>query len=301
VAGCQDPRWSDALHPSLTPTGQLIVQEGELTLQDGEDAEVVYRKPFQSPPRLTIAELRQSRFGEQPYSKADFPIVRQGATSFKVRNAHGEVGRGSWATLKWHAEGTLAGGAATARSGPVTPEPRSEQERAIARVKAAGGSVTTDSSHPGSPVVGIDLHRTRITDADLEQLQGLTQLRTLNLYDTRVTDAGMRYVGGLSSLETLYLNDTAVTDAGLQYLQGLTHLQELGLNNTRVTDAGLASLGQQSGLHTLTLGGSHITDTGLLQLRGLHNLHHLILNRTGVTAAGVQELKKSLPALEVSR
>ena len=40
-------------------------------------------------------------------------------------------------------------------------------------------------------VVTVVLSRTRVTDADLAHLAGLTALATLNLADTQVTDAGV--------------------------------------------------------------------------------------------------------------
>src|SRR6516162_1444462 len=46
--------------PSLVGSGESLVQEGELTVGDGAEAAVTYRRPFQSPPRVTIVEFRQS-------------------------------------------------------------------------------------------------------------------------------------------------------------------------------------------------------------------------------------------------
>src|SRR5262249_31541848 len=97
---------SHALSP-LLGSGESLVQEGELTVADGAEAAVTYRRPFQSPPRVVIVEFRQSWSKERPYAKTDFVCVRQDATGFRVLNNHPEQGQGSVATIKWRAEGVV--------------------------------------------------------------------------------------------------------------------------------------------------------------------------------------------------
>jgi hypothetical protein len=277
------------------------VQEGELTLRDGQELFIGYPKVFAAPPRLVIVEFRQSWFKDRPYSKSDFVFVRQDATGFRVVNNHPEVGRGM-ATIKWRAEGVLAA------QQPVPPPPpklaqmgKATQEQIVAAVQGLGGIVTFDmvTRITPRPVAGVDLHHTKVTDADLESLRALTRLRSLSLSGTGVTDAGLKAVGEMATLQTLLLNETHVGDTGLQHLQRLTELRELSLYHTRVSDDGLASLKGLTNLRDLTLSGPQITDRGLAQLSGLRNLRHLYLSKTGVSKAGVQELKKALPKVEI--
>jgi hypothetical protein len=262
---------------------------------------VGYQKPFQAPPRLVIVELLQSRVEEKPYRKSNFQFVRQEATYFTIRNTHAEQGSGCWATVKWRAEGILASGAPVNTGAALTPtaqNSKATQAQLIARIKKAGGNVVVNPPADG-PIVVVDLHRTGVTDADLEPLQGLPHLCTLNLYGTKITDAGLKYISGLATLQTVYLNNTPVTDAGLQHLQKLVNLRELGLHQTHVTDAGLASLKGLTSLSDLSLSGPQISDQGLMQLKGLFNLRHLFLSGTSVTPAGVYDLKRVLPKLQV--
>ena len=58
-----------------------------------------------------------------------------------------------------------------------------------------------------------------MTDAGLEHLNELTNLRTLLLSVTQVTDGGLMRLKGLTKLQRLYLNDTQVTDAGVNDLK----------------------------------------------------------------------------------
>jgi hypothetical protein len=66
----------------------------------------------------------------------------------------------------------------------------------------------------------------------------------LDLGATRVTDAGLKGLAGLTQLKNLYLQDTNVTDDGLKYLRGLKQLQSLDLNGTKVTARGIQELRQ---------------------------------------------------------
>ena len=74
--------------------------------------------------------------------------------------------------------------------------------------------------------------------------EGLRQLQSLNLGDTRVTDAGLEHLKELTELRSLDFHSpspayrTNVGDAGLEYLKRLTKLESLDLTYTKVTDTG---------------------------------------------------------------
>ncbi len=93
-----------------------------------------------------------------------------------------------------------------------------------------------------STVVVVTYNSTTITDAELQCLKDLTELRELTLNVTNTTDTGLEYLKGLTQLRGLYLIGTPITDAGLEHLKGLIQLRELGLYGTKVTDAGVERL-----------------------------------------------------------
>ena len=68
-------------------------------------------------------------------------------------------------------------------------------------------------------VVGMQLHRSEVTDADLEQIRRLPQLKWLDIGDTNTTDAGLENFKELTQLEVLGISGTKVTDAGVEALQ----------------------------------------------------------------------------------
>lgn len=95
-----------------------------------------------------------------------------------------------------------------------------------------------------------------LTDEDLKRLGRLTNIEGLYLggyieqsfFDTRyvsksaITDAGLEHLQNLTELRQLYLVVPDVTDAGLEHLKGLTNLQELHILSEHVTDAALDDL-----------------------------------------------------------
>ena len=64
-------------------------------------------------------------------------------------------------------------------------------------------------------------------------------LRVLELGGTRITDAGLVHLRGLTNLKMLVLDRTKVTDAGMVHLKGLVNLEELRLQSTAITGADL--------------------------------------------------------------
>lgn len=105
----------------------------------------------------------------------------------------------------------------------------------------------------------------RFTDRGLEFLEGKAQLRGLwvGIGETKITDAGVHRLSGLTNLEYLDLQSTGATDAGIEYLKGLTKLERLYLSNTKVTDAGRSHLHGLKTLKKLVLFGTQATGSEL--------------------------------------
>ena len=85
---------------------------------------------------------------------------------------------------------------------------------------------------------------TNVSDAGLEHLKRLKDLRTLDLRAVSggISDAGVEKLRGLVRLESLNLYKSDVTDAGLEHLKGMKKLERVFLQETQVTDAGIEKL-----------------------------------------------------------
>ncbi len=175
------------------------------------------------------------------------------------------------------------------------------KDQVITEVDRLGGKVELDETLSTKPIVKIDLHATKVTDAELTFLanskNALRHLRYLDLRLTHIGDAGAANLKGLTSLETLNLFRTQVGDEGLGYLKKLTKLQTLLIGGTRVTDAGLANLKSMKELKKLSLFQTHVTDACLPHLKALSKLEQLLISGTKISDAGAQELLKALPQL----
>jgi len=134
----------------------------------------------------------------------------------------------------------------------------------------------------------LHLRATQITDAGLEHLKGLTNLKWLTLWGTQVVGTGLVHLEGLTNLETLDLQGP-ITDAGLEYVKGLTNLKHLSIESTEVTDRGLEHLKELSNLELLSIESTEVTDWGLQHLRELSNLELLAI-RKNITDAGLVHL-----------
>lgn len=85
----------------------------------------------------------------------------------------------------------------------------------------------------------IDLTKSRVTDADLENLAVLPELESLTLHGTKVTNDGLNHLTALKSLKELDLSNTNITDEGLKILAEIKSLEKLHLHTTAVTNKGL--------------------------------------------------------------
>jgi hypothetical protein len=208
---------------------------------------------------------------------------------------------------------------------------QTEQAPAIAAVKQLGGSVEVRPADldesvvvavpfldlPASffgglldePVVAsVNFFGARLTDADLEKLAGLIEIRQAP-GPVRARGSGVGELGRFSaalgrlilrpalqelyraSLREVYLTNTQVTDAGLAHLKRFTNLRALGLSGTAVTGAGLAHLKEMANLQSLGLACPRLTDAGLGYLKGLTNLRDLSLAGAGISDGGLAHLK----------
>ena len=180
----------------------------------------------------------------------------------------------------------------------------SSKDRFIAEVARLGGRVELDETLTDKPIIKVDLHGTALTDSDLAFLvdarKDLRHLRYLDLRLTKIGDAGVANIKGLTSLQTLNLFRTQLSDRGLSYIKNLKQLQTLLIGGTKVTDAGLVNLKSLKKLKKLSLFQTQVTDAAIPHLKVLSKLESLLISGTKITDAGARQLQRALPALRFS-
>ena len=97
-----------------------------------------------------------------------------------------------------------------------------------------------------SSVYEVDLHETDVTDADLERLAALVELRALNLGFTQVTGPGLAHLKPLSRLEYLSLHGCPHLEASfiepLKQMPGLRLLELDGMADSDFAEEVVNSL-----------------------------------------------------------
>ncbi len=150
-------------------------------------------------------------------------------------------------------------------------EPSSGQARASAEIRKLGSKVIVDEESPGKAVIGVDFTGTMVSARELAFLrsQGLRDLSHYCYRDSRamerafkITDVDLEYLQGLPELQFLNLCGTRVTNARLANLKGLGRLQWLNVSRTRVTAAGMAHLGGLARLEMLVLSETSVSSAG---------------------------------------
>lgn len=221
----------------------------------------------------------------------------------------------------------------------VTLQPVKKERAAAAAITAFGGSVSWTSpdsqgesprpgwlrtllgddfyAHPDTVAVSSDaameylgqlrqvrrliLEGTLITDAGFEHLKDVSQLEVLHITGTPVTETGLAHLRGLTQLRELWLMDTQVTDAGLEQLTGLTQLQQLSFAGDQVTAAGLEHVSKLTQLRKLRVHGVQVAGTGLEQLKALTRLDALYFTDMPISDRDVRRLRTAMPHCSIIR
>jgi uncharacterized membrane protein len=97
----------------------------------------------------------------------------------------------------------------------------------------------------------------------------------------------------------LRLSQQPVNDSDIKKLSGLKNITRLNLEKTAITDLALNDIKNLPNLEQINLYGTNITDNGLLELANCTHLKVVFLWQTKTTAKGIEQLKRSLPNVQV--
>ena len=176
--------------------------------------------------------------------------------------------------------------------------------KGLKRLSLSGNLSLTDSALEYVAAIGalaeLDLSSTCISGKGLRFLKGLKHLKRLNLSGTNLSDSRLADLAAIGSLEELELVCPAATFESIHELSQLTRLRKLDLYGTCISDSRLADLAAIGSLEELDLGATPVTSKSLHELSRLSRLRKLNLWGTEGTGPGAKDLRKELPALEIS-
>ena len=160
-------------------------------------------------------------------------------------------------------------------------------------IQAEVPSITIAGQEYSTDLTELDLGSMYLTDADIEPLQYMVNLRSLDLRQNQLTD--VTPLAGLTQLESLELRGNNLSD--LTPLAGLTNLKtlRLGGSDSGVNNPNLQDLAPLSGLKNLEIlilpGNSQIRD--LTPISGLTNLREFSMS--GDSSAGAYQIDDLSP------
>ncbi len=125
---------------------------------------------------------------------------------------------------------------------------------------------------------GVPARREEITDAVIEPVTRLPQLRWIALSGTAITDTSVERLSKDRRLERIWLSRTGITDRSLELLAQLPGLTHLAIEGTATTDRGLGHVARMRQLRFLSLGSPLYTTTGLKRLAALEGIGELYLD-----------------------
>jgi internalin A len=135
-----------------------------------------------------------------------------------------------------------------------------------------------------------------LTDVNVESIDALTQLESLNIGGAMVSDVGMKALANLASLRSLDLSRMDITAQGLEPVTKMTKLQRLNLwQCARMDDKAAQHLLKMNSLEILDLGDTAVTDKVLDDLAGIKSLKLLLVGGTAITPARVEQFRKLRP------
>ncbi len=217
----------------LSP-GEIVVVQGTEQKIEGLKVEV------QNPTAKTTANLDRQ--------VADWVLANRGTVALKEFRSRSFQFVDALPPTEFHIESIYL-------KDYVTDDSRGEAPTGagLRRFRSGIGLRRQNEAGGGDEKTARTFHRVEFSEADLDRLASLAELRRLIFASSAVTDDVLARLKGLTKLETLELNDSSITDAALASLLGMRQLTRLDLDSTPITDAGLKEIAKLKSLNDLSL------------------------------------------------
>lgn len=255
-------------HNADKAKGDLVLENATELLAGGKHGPVIVEGNAQQSLLLTRMRLPLKDEDHMPPEESPQPTAQEIATIEAWINAGAKV------TGKVDLAGAVDGasqGAPKPQTGPGKAGSKVASATPAAIAALEGALVHVSPMLPDDNLLTIDFAApaSKTDDATAIGLLKAVKLQAgdLSLARTKVTDAVLDVVAEMPNLRRLDLRDTEVTDAGLARLQGLAKLQELVLAKTRLTPAATEILAVMPGLKRVYVWASGLEIEGIEALR----------------------------------
>ena len=148
----------------------------------------------------------------------------------------------------------------------------------------------------------VTLEGIQVTDAVLDHLRGLKNLRSLNISGDansrcRFSGRGMDRLACRPVLTQFAVPGTSFDDLAAQQLPGFPNLRTVSLSNTSITDSSVNALRQLPAVEALLLENTGVTDAGAVLLTSMTRLKRLAVDN--LAESTLEALRKALPDCHV--
>lgn len=133
----------------------------------------------------------------------------------------------------------------------------------------------------------------KINDASMAELKGLSNLERLRIRGCDVTGEGIQHIANNKALARFELRDSSVDDKGLEVISKLPAVKYVDISECRLASPeGIAQLGELNGLTYLGLWETKTNDETLAAFGKLTNLEDMNLKSTSITDESLPVLMK---------
>ncbi len=144
----------------------------------------------------------------------------------------------------------------------------------------------------------IDVTQPAIGDEQIQQLEGLDQLRELLIEKGKMTSASLPVLTKLPRLEHVKLRGAVIDDQGFRHLCAIHSLKRLNLPQADLTDEGLLAIANLKELESFRFGSPRVTDAGVVHIGNVKTLRWLHLIDVPLTDSSLDLISLSFPQLE---
>jgi len=144
------------------------------------------------------------------------------------------------------------------------------------------------------PLVGLDIDRTNMSDADVDTICRFQLLETLGIANTKITEKGIAKLSSLPNLIDLQIGGPLLDDKTLSVVSKLEKLHSINLRDTeKVTAAGVTKLAAIPGLESLTLRNLKVGPELIGAVSEIKQLRQLYVDENKFPERAFQSLKQS--------
>ena len=182
--------------------------------------------------------------------------------------------------------------------GPIAPAQNKNEEISVHTISLSDNLVVSDANLANldglSELRVIDLTNCKISPIGLAMLKGLVGLHTMYLSGIDLTGFDFEQLADSSRIQTLMLNGCSISDEQLiSIIRLFPMLRELGLSHARVTSASASKLDALNLLTTLILDSTNIDDESLTVIGNLTRLEVLDLSGTKLSGSNLSPIWSS--------